>query len=114
MGTVFVFAIAADGKLCLVAEGCEQVEYARSFRPLQLGSIFAFEGSPPGTGYGLQSRGDQSHAGREIREPKVVIIALGKLDLRSTARRAAHGSNPQPFAGFPGEPRRTMEIGIQT
>jgi len=100
MASGFVLAVTSDGEIGLVGEGGERVEEAGGVRLVHRGAEFALEGAPRPVIGGVQREGDQFGAGREIRQPHIVVIKLRELRFGHTARGPAHGAEADSFAGL--------------
>lgn len=100
MAAGLVLAIAADGEVCLVGEGGEQVEEVGRFRLLHLGAKFPLEGLPAaGVVAGFQGNSHQAGRGRQRRQPDIVEAAFGEVGFGDAAGRTADGADAQAFLG---------------
>jgi len=101
MTALLVLAVAAERKVGLVRERGEKVQQARGFWRSHLRPEFALEHPPRFGVVRVERERDEPLARRERRHPDVIEIALGEIRFGHAARRTAHGTESDAFAGRP-------------
>src|SRR5690606_30388256 len=95
---VLVLAVAADGEIRGVGERGEQVEVVPRGGLRHLGPVLPLERVPLARRPGLLRLFHGFRAGREVREPDVVVVALRYLGFRHAARRPPYRADAQTLA----------------
>src|SRR5688572_20254382 len=97
MTTVFLLAIAADGKVAAVRQRGQQLDIVTRLWLRHLRSVLLHERRPLSRGARAQTLLQRLCARRKIGKPDIVPVPRCELRPGHTTRRTPHGTDPQPF-----------------
>ena len=100
MAAALVPAVAAQRQVGVMRQRRQYVQFAAPIGRAHLPPELPAECGPRPLVRRSQRFPHQFGAGRQVREPDVVVVEPGEVTLRNAARRAPHRPEPQTFAGL--------------